>query len=73
VNAELLFISSLFSIRIFVAADIVTAQTIAYRQANLASNLSNVANNVTPGLADPWGLRFFPASHSSWPRIMSGG
>ena len=35
------------------AADIVTAQTVAYRQANLASNLSNVANNVTPGLADP--------------------
>src|SRR5882757_193507 len=42
------------------AADIVTAQTIAYRQANLASNLSNVANNVTPGLADPWGIAFLP-------------
>ena len=41
-------------------ADIVTAQTIAYRQANLASNLSNVANNVTPGLADPWGIAFLP-------------
>jgi len=39
-------------------ADIVTAQTTAYRQANLASNLSNVANNVTPGLADPWGIAF---------------
>jgi len=42
------------------AADIVTAQTVAYRQANLASNLSNVANNVTPGLADPWGIAFLP-------------
>ena len=39
-------------------ADIVTAQTIAYRQTNLASNLSNVANNVTPGLVDPWGIAF---------------
>jgi uncharacterized protein (TIGR03118 family) len=41
-------------------ADIVTAQTIAYRQTNLASNLSNVANNVTPSLADPWGIAFLP-------------
>jgi uncharacterized protein (TIGR03118 family) len=41
-------------------ADIVTAQTIAYRQANLASNHSNVANTVTPGLADPWGIAFLP-------------
>ena len=41
-------------------ADIVTAQTIAYRQTNLASNLSNVANNVTPGLVDPWGIAFLP-------------
>ena len=39
-------------------ADIVTAQTIAYRQTNLASNLANVANNVTPGLVDPWGIAF---------------
>ena len=34
------------------------AQTIGYRQTNLASNLPNVANNVTPGLVNPWGIAF---------------
>jgi uncharacterized protein (TIGR03118 family) len=34
------------------------AQTIGYRQTNLASNLPNVANNVTPNLVDPWGIAF---------------
>jgi hypothetical protein len=33
-----------------------SAQTIGYRQTNLASSVPNVANNVTPGLANPWGL-----------------
>ena len=42
---------------LFVAAD-ATAQTIAYRQTNLSSNLPNVANNVTPGLVNPWGIAF---------------
>ena len=42
------------------ATDIVTAQTIAYRQANLASNLPNVANNVTPRLVNQ-----SPGHHSS--------
>jgi hypothetical protein len=40
------------------ATDIVRAQTIAYRQANLASNLPNVANNVTPRLVNPFGIAF---------------
>jgi len=40
------------------ATDIVTAQTIAYRQANLASDLPNVANNVAPGLVNPFGIAF---------------
>jgi uncharacterized protein (TIGR03118 family) len=35
-----------------------TAQTIGYRQTNLASNLPNVANNVTPALVNPWGIGF---------------
>jgi len=35
-----------------------TAQTIGFRQTNLASNLPNVANNVTPGLVNPWGIAF---------------
>jgi hypothetical protein len=51
---------SFFLFGFLFVADIVTAQTIAYRRANLASNLSNVANNVTPGLADPWGIAFLP-------------
>ncbi|HEY6129308.1 MAG TPA: TIGR03118 family protein [Candidatus Acidoferrum sp.] len=49
-----------FLLGFLLVADIVTAQTIAYRQANLASNLSDVANNVTPSLADPWGIAFLP-------------
>jgi hypothetical protein len=35
-----------------------TAQTIGYRQTNLASDLPNVANNITPGLVNPWGIAF---------------
>jgi uncharacterized protein (TIGR03118 family) len=35
-----------------------TAQTIGYRQTNLASNLPNVANNVTSGVVNPWGIAF---------------
>jgi hypothetical protein len=40
------------------ATDNVTAQTVAYRQTNLASNLPNVANNVTPRLVNPFGSTF---------------
>lgn len=35
-----------------------TAQTIAYRQTNLASNLPNIANNIAPELAHAWGIAF---------------
>jgi hypothetical protein len=42
---------------LFVAAK-VAAQTIAYRQTNLASNLPNVANEITPQLVNPWGITF---------------
>lgn len=42
---------------LFVAAS-ATAQSIAYRQTNLASSLPNVANNATPGLVNPWGIAF---------------
>src|SRR6266436_9035989 len=40
------------------AAGSATAQTVGYRQTNLSSNLPNVANNVTPGLVNPWGIAF---------------
>jgi hypothetical protein len=39
-----------------------SAQTIGYRQTNLASSVPNVANNVTPGLANPWGIAAAPGS-----------
>jgi hypothetical protein len=34
------------------------AQTVAYRQTNLASNLANVASGVSPDLVNPWGMAF---------------
>ena len=40
------------------AAAYATAQTIGYRQTNLASNLPSVASNVTPSLVNPWGIAF---------------
>jgi uncharacterized protein (TIGR03118 family) len=36
-----------------------SAQSVAYRQTNLASSTSSVANHVTQGLTNPWGLGFF--------------
>jgi hypothetical protein len=39
------------------AAANVSAQTIAYRQTNLASSVPNVANNLTPDLVDPFGQK----------------
>src|SRR5260370_42546317 len=53
-----LYFVAFFLFGLLFVADIVTAQTMAYRQNNLASNLSNVANNVIPGLVDPWGIAF---------------
>ena len=35
-----------------------SAQTIGYRQTNLASSLPNVANDVVPTLVNPWGMSF---------------
>jgi uncharacterized protein (TIGR03118 family) len=52
------FLGSLFLFGITFAAVDASAQTIGYRQTNLASNLPNVANNVTPGLVNPWGIAF---------------
>ena len=36
------------------------AQTKAYRQTNLASNVSGVAANSAPDLGDPWAITFLP-------------
>ena len=43
---------------LLLAATNATAQTIGYRQTNLASNLPNAANNVISGLVNPWGIAF---------------
>jgi uncharacterized protein (TIGR03118 family) len=40
------------------ATDNAPAQTAAYRQTNLASNLPNVASGVSPDLVNPWGTAF---------------
>jgi len=53
-----LYFVSFFLFPFLLVADNVTAQTIGYRQTNLASNVSNVANSVTPDLVDPWGIAF---------------
>jgi uncharacterized protein (TIGR03118 family) len=53
-----LHFSWLFLFGCLLGASGATAQTIGYRQTNLASNLPNVANNITPGLANPWGIAF---------------
>jgi len=49
---------SFFLFGFLLGATNATSQTIGYRQTNLTSNLPNVANNVTPGLANPWGFAF---------------
>jgi uncharacterized protein (TIGR03118 family) len=40
------------------ATDSAPAQTVAYRQTNLASNLANVASSISQDLVDPWGMAF---------------
>ena len=44
---------------LFAAANL-SAQTVAYRQTNLTSNLPNVAKNIFLQLVDPWGIAFLP-------------
>ena len=41
-------------------ANSATAQTKAYRQTDLASNVSGVAANNAPSLGDPWAITFLP-------------
>jgi uncharacterized protein (TIGR03118 family) len=53
-----LYFASLFLFGFLFAADKATAQTISYRQTNLASNIQGKANNVTLSLANPWGIAF---------------
>lgn len=38
----------------------ISAQTQAYRQTNLTSNVPGAANNASANLLDPWGIAFLP-------------
>lgn len=53
-----LYFASLFLFGFLFAAADATAQTISYRQTNLASNIQGKANNVTLSLVNPWGIGF---------------
>jgi len=53
-----LYLVPIFVFGFLLAAADATAQTIGYRQSNLASTLPNAANNVAPGLVNPWGIAF---------------
>lgn len=49
-----------FLMGMLLAASGASAQTIAYRQNNLASNVAGLANNTDPQLLDPWGIAVDP-------------
>jgi uncharacterized protein (TIGR03118 family) len=54
------YFASFILFGLLLAAVDANAQSVAYRQTNLASNLPDAANNVTPNLVDPWGIAFLP-------------
>jgi uncharacterized protein (TIGR03118 family) len=61
VKYRIVFCFSLFFLFGFLsAAANVNAQTVGYRQTNLASDLPNMAHTVTPNLVNPWGIAFLP-------------
>jgi uncharacterized protein (TIGR03118 family) len=54
------YFATIFLLGFLLAAANLNAQTVAYRQTNLTSNLPNVANNIFLQLVDPWGIAFLP-------------
>jgi len=54
------YFATTFLFGFLLAADNLSAQTSAYRQTNLTSNLPDVANNVFLQLVNPWGIAFLP-------------
>jgi uncharacterized protein (TIGR03118 family) len=52
------YFSCLIFFGIVSAAPEAAAQTVAYRQTNLASSVPNTAHNLAPGLVNPWGIGF---------------
>lgn len=53
-----LYFISFFLFGFLLATTNAIAQTVAYRQTNLASNLPNVVSGVSPDLVKPWGTAF---------------
>jgi uncharacterized protein (TIGR03118 family) len=54
------YFATIFLFGFLLAAANLRAQTVAYRQTNLTSNLPNVANNIFLELVNPWGIAFLP-------------
>jgi uncharacterized protein (TIGR03118 family) len=52
------YFSCLIFFGVVLAAPRAAAQSVAYRQTNLASSVPNTANNLAPGLVNPWGIGF---------------
>jgi hypothetical protein len=53
-----LYFLSFFLFGFLLATTNATAQTVAYRQTNLASNLPDVASSISRDLVNPWGMAF---------------
>ena len=67
-----LFFCGLILIGLAFGAAGANAQSVAYRQTDLTSNIPDFANNLTPDLINPWGYPFYPASHFSSRTICPG-
>ena len=52
------YLISFFLFGFLLATTNATAQTVAYRQTNLASNLPDVASSISRDLVNPWGMAF---------------
>jgi uncharacterized protein (TIGR03118 family) len=53
-------IFSFFLVGMLLASASASAQSVAYRQSNLASDVAGLANNTDPFLLDPWGFAIDP-------------
>lgn len=70
------YFATIFLLGFLLAAANLNAQTVAYRQTNLTSNLPNVANNISLQLVNPWGIAFLPGqpffiADSGWACIVA--
>ncbi len=58
-NRAVLFIAILGMVPVL-AATYAAAQTNAYQQSNLVSDIAGMASHTDPKLVNPWGISFFP-------------